>query len=196
VRDRVQRGTGRLADAFPLCVAGWRAAHPDDVTLDALFARFLASPHVDAWREQPGLVGGACLEACFAAFARAERLAPASDCEEELLSVLLRTLTVVPEPAFDPPPEIRRAPGGWFAVSSTEPPILHAALRGRYLRGPLTPGLVALLAADGEPPSSADVARAQLVELGLLAAREPSPADHERSPPSLDGNVGRAPAPR
>ncbi len=170
VRDRVQRGTGRLADAFPHCFAGWRAAHPDDVTFDALFARFLGSPHVIAWREQPGLIGGACLEACFAAFARAERLAPPLICEEELLSVLLRTLTVVPEPAFAPPPEIRRAPGGWFAVSSAEPPILHAALRGRYLRGPLTPVLAALLTTDAstDEPSSAP-ARTQLVEWGLLA---------------------------
>jgi uncharacterized protein (UPF0276 family) len=175
VRDRVHRGTGRLVDAFPSCLAGWRAAHPDDLALDALFARFVASPQACAWREQPGLVGGACLEACFAAFARAERLAPPSVCEEELLSVLLRALTVVPDPAFDPPPEVRRAPGGWFAVSSADPPILHAALRGRYLRGPLTPALAALLTDGDEPDSSTNTAhaRAQLIALGLLAPREP-----------------------
>jgi uncharacterized protein len=198
VRDRVQRGTGRLADAFPRCVSGWRAAHPDDVTLDALFARFLSSSHVLAWREQPGHVGGACLEACFAAFARDERLAPPLVCEEELLSVMLRALTVVPEPAFDPPPQIRRAPGGWFALSSAEPPILHAALAGRYLRGPLTPTLAALLDDGGAAVPSTDVApaRARLVELGLLAAGETSPAGNERSPPSRTGNPDPLPARR
>jgi uncharacterized protein (UPF0276 family) len=147
VRERAFRGTGRLVDGFSGCVAGWRAAHPEDATLDGLFGRFVASSHAEAWREQPGLVGGSCLESCFAAFARDERLAPPLVVEEELLSVLLRALTVVPEPAFAPPPLARRVRDGWVAVSSATPPILHAALRGRTLRGELTPAVERAVAA-------------------------------------------------
>jgi hypothetical protein len=59
---------------------------------------------------------------------------------------------------------VRRAPGGWFAVSAAEPPVLHAALRGRYWCGPITPLIVAaLLGGSGapdapSPPGSAVVA--------------------------------------
>jgi uncharacterized protein (UPF0276 family) len=177
VRDRTQRGTGRLADAFPRCVAGWRAAHPDDLQLGALFTRFVASPAATPWREQPGVVGGACLEACFAAFARAERLAPAAVCEEELLSVLLRALAIAPEPAFDPPTEVRRAPGGWFAVSDATAPVLHAALDGRYVSGPITPTVAAILRGGCDRDAPADV-RARLVALRLL----PPDASHSEAP--------------
>jgi uncharacterized protein (UPF0276 family) len=176
VQQRAHRGTGRLADAFPRCIAGWRAAHPDDQTLDALFDRFLASAAVAPWHEQPGREGGASIEECFAAFARAAGLAEPLVCEEELLSVLLRALTVTPQPAFLPPPAVRRAPGGWFAVSAAEPPVLHAALRGRYWCGPITPLIAATLL--GRPsafdaPSSTDSAavaavRARLVAMELL----------------------------
>jgi uncharacterized protein (UPF0276 family) len=150
VRDRRHRGTGRLADAFPACVAGWRRLHPDDADLRALHARFLASPAAAAWREQVGGEPGACVEACFAAFARAERLADAATVEDELLSALLRTLAVTPDPAFVVPAPVQRAPGGWFAISATTPPVLHAAVQGRYLRGEVTP-LIAFLFSGASP---------------------------------------------
>jgi hypothetical protein len=176
VQQRAHRGAGRLADAFPRCIAGWRAAHPDDGTLDALFDRFLASAAVAPWHEQPGREGGASIEECFAAFARAAGLADPLVCEEELLSVLLRALTVTPQPAFIPPPAVCRAPGGWFAVSAAEPPVLHAALRGRYWSGPITPLIAATLlgrpgAIDGPSPSDSAAAaavRARLVQMELL----------------------------
>jgi len=149
VRDRSHRGTGRLADAFPLCVAAWARRHPDDGGLDELHARFLSSPAAAAWREQATGDPGACLEQCFAAFARAEGLADAATVEEELLSALLRALAVTPEPAFVVPGAVRRGKisekTGWFAISAeTERPVLHAASGGRYLRGEITP-LIALL---------------------------------------------------
>jgi hypothetical protein len=170
LKTRAQRGTGRLEDAFPLCVAGWRAAHPQDTALDELYGQFLASPFIAAWREQPGVVGGACLEECFAAFAHAERLAPPAVCEEELLSAVLRALTVAPRPAFDPPPGVRRVPGGWFAVSSADPPVLHAATGGRYIRGPVTPSITAILLGAPVPPHPALAeVRARLHAMGLLA---------------------------
>jgi uncharacterized protein (UPF0276 family) len=167
VRDHAHRGTGRLADAFPRCVAAWRALHPDDEALDGLFARFLASPAIAAWRQQPGLEGGACLEACFAAFVAAEGLASPLVREEELLTAVLCALTVAPEPAFTPPPAVRRAPRGWFALSSAEPPVLHAAIDGRYVNGPVTPGVAAILRGDA---GGAPAVRERLVEIGLLAS--------------------------
>jgi hypothetical protein len=144
--------------------------HPEDATLDGLFARFLGSRAIVAWREQPGVVGGACLEQCFAAFARDEHLAPPLICEEELLSAVLRALTVAPEPAFDPPAGVRRVPGGWFALSSGDPPVLHAATNGRYVRGPVTPAITAILlgAPVAADPALCEV-RAGLQAMGLVA---------------------------
>ena len=180
VRDRQHRGTGCLANAFPRTVAAWRAAHTDDTSLDRLFERFLSSPAATRWREWPGRDGGAALEECFADFAGALRLVDPSVCQAELLSSILRSLTVSPDPAFLPPRGVQRAPGGWFAVQAADPPVLHAALAGRYLCGPITPLVAALLRQPHtyEAPSPAtdvpaDVAavqavRTRLVEMGLL----------------------------
>ncbi|HET6280572.1 MAG TPA: DUF692 family protein [Polyangia bacterium] len=178
VRDRRHRGTGCLEDAFPRTVAAWRGAHPEDTGLDRLFDRFLSSPAAAPWREWPGEDGGASLEECFADFARAERLIDPLTCQEELLSSMLRSLTVSPDPAFRPPRGVQRAPGGWFAVqAAADPPVLHAALAGRYLCGPITPLVAALL---GQPnqreaaspaaaaPTAVGQVRARLVEMGLL----------------------------
>jgi uncharacterized protein (UPF0276 family) len=177
VRDRAHRGTGRLVDLFPRCVAGWRAAHPEDLDLDELFARFLASPAIHDWREHPGAEPGICVEEAFARFAQEQGLADRATCEEELLSAVLRALTVSPEPGFLPPAPVRRAPGGWFAVSAVDPPILHAAIDGRYLRGEVTPLIRSLLGGapaeaaaeqNRESPRAATTTRAVLVGMRLL----------------------------
>lgn len=178
VRQRTHRGTGPLVDMFPRCIAGWRTAHQEDGDLDELFGRFLASPSAFAWRERSGCTAvGACIETCFAAYAVAVGLADEPTVEEELASALLRTLAVTPEPNFLPPPFIRRGPRGWYAVTSAVPPVLHAATDGRYLRGPVTPLIVALLGSASIDDSAVahGIARSQveaigvgLVELGLL----------------------------
>ena len=92
------------------------------------------------------------------------------------MSGLLRTLTVTPDPAFILPPYLCRAPGGWFAVSHATPPVLHAAVGGRYLRGEITPFIAALLAgaplapaAHGVPGPEATLVRERLVAMQLLA---------------------------
>jgi hypothetical protein len=179
VRQRTHRGTGRLIDLFPRSLAGWRASAPEDVELGELFARFLGSPSAASWREQPGGVPGACLEACFAEFLVASGLARAEVCEDELLSALLRTLAVTPAPAFVPPPQIRRVPEGWFAISSSDPPKLFAAIDGRYIHGEVTPFIAACLmgtsieaaaAAHGMSPNAAAAVARRLVEMKLLAS--------------------------
>jgi hypothetical protein len=174
VRDRRHRGVGGLADVFPRCVAAWRAAHPDDPELDGLFARFLSSSSIAAWREQPGDDSGAAIEDCFADFARAEGLATPTIVEDERLSALLRALTVSPEPSFRPPDAVRRAPGGWFALCAADAPVLYAALNNRYTRGPVTPVIATLL--GGAAPDGTQLVRARLVEMGLLAQDDPDGA--------------------
>jgi uncharacterized protein (UPF0276 family) len=178
VRARSHRGTGRLVEQFPLSIAGWRTLHPQDADLDQLFGRFLASPAAASWRERPGGEPGACLEACFAQFARAEAFADPLTVEEELSSALLRTLAVTPDPSFVPPPLVRRGARGWFAVTSGDPPILHAAIDGHYLRGPVTSLIASLLGgasisaaagAHGVAPVAATAIHARLCEMGFLA---------------------------
>ena len=177
VRDSRHRGTGRLPDLFPGCVAAWRRLHPEDEMLLELVARFLASPAARLWREQPGGAPGASVEACFADFAIADGFVDPLVCEEELFGALLRTLTVTPDPAFTLPAEIRRAPGGWFAVSGATPPVLHAAAGGKYIRGEITPFIAALLVgaplarATATHPlilGEATAVRDRLVAMGLL----------------------------
>jgi hypothetical protein len=181
VRERRHRGTGRLAELFPLAIEAWRRLHPEDTELDELVARFLASPSAAAWREGPGVEAGACLEACFAAFLLADGISDAVTCEEELLSASLRTLAVTPAPSFRPPLGVRRGPGGWFAVSGAEPPILHVANRQGYLRGPVTPLIISLLdgvstgqaaARHGVTGGAAAAVTERLHEMGLLARRD------------------------
>ena len=177
VRQRTHRGTGPVVDLFPRSLAGWRALAPEDVALDELFARFLGSPFAASWREQPGGVPGACLEDCFGAFLVAAGLARADVCEDELLSAMLRTLAVTPEPGFVPPRQIRRVPHGWYAISSSDPPKLFAAIDGRYIHGEITPLVAACLtgtsieaaaAAHGAAPNAVAAVARRLVEMKLL----------------------------
>jgi uncharacterized protein len=183
VRSRDHRGTGRLEALFPRSLAPWRARRQADGDLDELFAMFLTSPAVGHWREVPGGGGGGedgagcCLEEAFARFLEAEGGAHPVTVEEELLSAVLRALTVAPDPAFRPPAAVRRAPGGWYAVTRTSPPVLHAALDGRYLTGPVTPLVAHLLAgadvaaapAGAAPPGAPSaVVRSRLVAMQLL----------------------------
>jgi uncharacterized protein (UPF0276 family) len=157
LRTRSHRGTGRLPELFSRSLAGWRQLHPEDADLDELVARFLASPAAARWREAATGPAGDCVEACFAAFLVAERIADPATVEDELYGAVLRTLTVTPEPRFRLPVGVRRAPGGWFAITagdaSAPTPTLHAALDGRYVTGPVTP-LVATLV-GGVPVTAA-----------------------------------------
>jgi uncharacterized protein (UPF0276 family) len=138
IAQRSHRGCGTLLDRFPTTIAVWRARHGDD--LHELFAAFLASPEHAGHRELPFVGLGTCLEDAFGRFAARLGLG-----EAERLPAVIQALVVDGEPAFELPSDVHPAPRGWYALLGTQPPILHAALDGRYITGPLTGLLAALL---------------------------------------------------
>jgi hypothetical protein len=135
VLGRVHRGTGGLSSWYPRTLAAWRAAHPDDATLDDLAAAFCGSPACGCWRESATAEPGISLEEAWYRFFTERGIGDPIDREEELLGVLLRALAVTPAARFRHPAIVRPAPGGHFALSRAG--TLHAALDGRYLHGPL-----------------------------------------------------------
>jgi hypothetical protein len=174
ILHRQQRGSGSLLNRFPRTIAAFAGAD-----LDGLAGEFLGSAQFDDYREVPFAGLGRSLEECFFRFAEARGLGEAAVREQEFLSAILRALVVNPDPDFSVPAEVRRAPGGYFAVSVRSGPTLFAALGGRFVTGALTPFLAALLVSPETPD---EVARrhavtgpvlaaslVQLVELGLRA---------------------------
>ena len=165
VRTRMHRGTGGLLAWFPLTIQAWRALHPDDETLDGLSAGFCASRFAEAWRELSfGEIGMSMEEALYRYFVDAE-IGEAAVCEEEFLGALLRGLAIAPAARFRWPSLLRAAPGGCLAVSSQG--ILHAAIDGKYLRGPITPVIRAIL--DGEVGDHSEVVVQSLRAMRLVA---------------------------
>jgi hypothetical protein len=150
VRDmvlaRAHRGTGGLRQWFPRTLAAWLSRHPDDVDLIQLVTRFCASAVSRAWREALGAPLGLSLEEALYRFFDENAVADAATREEELLGALMRGLAVCPRARFLLPPSVRVVPGGHAAVSRQS--ILHAAVDGRYLTGPITPAVAAVLRGD------------------------------------------------
>jgi len=146
ILERSYRGSGDLATWFPQTVAAWRRDHPEDDSLDDLAARFCASEACRAWREGPAAEPGISLEEAYFRFFVSAEIGDPAIREEEFLGAIVRGLAVTPHAVFERPPAVRSAPGGCFALTQTG--VLHAALDGRYLRGPVTPLIIALL--DGE----------------------------------------------
>src|SRR5262249_8023859 len=160
--------TGGIGDWYPRTIASWRAAHPDDAALDALADRFCASPACAAWRELPAGAPGMCLEEALHRFFEAEEIGGPIRREGEFLAAIVQALVVAPEARFAWPAVLRRAPGGCFAIGRAG--TIHAALDGRYVTGPVTPLITAILTgAPGPDPDDAAVApvRAALSRLRL-----------------------------
>jgi hypothetical protein len=132
VRERVHRGTGGIEAWFPKTIAGQ--------SIDSLLTRFCASSACREWREHEE---GLSLEEAFYRFVVDQSIGDPEIAEEELASAIVRALAVAPRARFAWPAMVRRAPGGCFAI--TRAGILHAALNGNYLRGPVTPLIVAIL---------------------------------------------------
>jgi hypothetical protein len=140
VLGRAHRGTGGVEDWFPKTVAAWREAHPEDEALDALVAMFCASAGCSAWREHGT---GISLEEAFFRFWLDTGVGDPETVEEEFLGAIVRAIAVTPRARFERPRALRDAPGGCYAVSRAG--VLHAALGGSYVTGPLTPLIVDLL---------------------------------------------------
>jgi hypothetical protein len=150
IHERSHRGTGGVKEWFPSTLAAWRARHPGDDELDVLLARFCASASCAAWREH---ASGISLEEAFHRFFIEEGIGDPATVHEEFVGAVVRALAVAPRARFERPSVVRAAPGGFYAIASNH--VLHAALDGKYVHGPVTPLVAALL--EGEPP--ADVAR-------------------------------------
>jgi uncharacterized protein (UPF0276 family) len=169
VRERVHRGVGAIAEWYPRTLAAWRAAHPHDADLEELATRFCASPHCASWRELDALAPGISIEEALYRFFDEHDVGDAATREDEFLGTVVRALAVTPDARFVWPSALRRAPGGCFAV--TRALVLHAAVEGRYLRGPLTPLVAAILegAATSTPPPDVARVREELRRMRLVA---------------------------
>jgi hypothetical protein len=143
VLERTHRGSGGLTSWYPATLAAWRAGHPADHTLDELLGRFCASRSCAAWRELPAGPPGLSLEEALYRFFDENDIGDPAVREEELLGAVVRGLAITPRARLAWPRQVRAAPGGCFAVSRCL--VLHAALDGRYHRGPVTPLIAALL---------------------------------------------------
>jgi hypothetical protein len=142
IRERMHRGTGGLADWYPRTLAAWRVQHAADSDLDVLITAFCSSSHAAAWRDLPVGPPGISLEEAFYRFFVEQGIGDAAVCEAELLGAVVRALAVTPRARFVWPEQVRRVARGCIAV--TRGLVLHAAVAGRYLHGPITPLMAAL----------------------------------------------------
>ena len=175
---RHHRGSGGIEALYPATIAAWREAHPEDDGLRELMSLFLESEAYGAYRQYPFSGPGLSLEEAFHRFCAAAEIGEARVREGEFLTAMMKALLVSPDPAFALPAEVQRAPRGYWAVTSGETPILHAAASGRLIVGAITPFLAEQLATR-EPSAEVDrqhgvgdevlaAAVAQLAALGLL----------------------------
>lgn len=152
LRGRSHRGCGTLVDRFPRTLAAWLDRHPEDQDLRELFATFLASAEHAEHRELPFVGLGTCMEDAFGRFAAAIDLGAPQVRESEHLAAVIQALVVAGDPSFELPDFVGRAPRGYFSIGGST---LYAALDGRYVTGPLTPLLVALLLEPGQDQQAA-----------------------------------------
>jgi len=162
VLARSGRGVGRLVDVYPVAIAAWCAGRDESDVLDALVIAFLESASGRAWSEFAWAVPGLCIEDAFGRF-----LAPGS---HEHLLACARVLAVHRAPPFTIPDAFSPAAKGWFAIGGDVEPVLYAAVDGKLIHGVITPLVRDLL--GGARPHGSEVAREQLVTMGLLG-RDP-----------------------
>jgi hypothetical protein len=143
VLHRRHRGTGGLRDWYPATLAAWLARHPDDSALMELAAHFCASGACRSWREHASPAVGISLEEALFRFFEAHGVGDAATREDEMLGAVVRALAVAPAARFSWPSAVRRAPRGCVAVSGQA--VLHAAVDGHYIRGPVTPLIAELI---------------------------------------------------
>lgn len=147
-RDTLARrhaGGGSLLELYPECIESWQKRHPQYSDLLELAYCFMDSPAFRLYRELPFCGVGLSLEECFFRFAEVEGLAEPAVREHEFLAAMLKLLVASPTAQFHLPSIIRTAAHGFFAISTRGAPTLFAALKGRYVYGPLSPFLVELL---------------------------------------------------
>jgi hypothetical protein len=164
---RKHAGSGSLLDLYPRTIQAFRLRHDHDEATLELSYRFMDSEAFDGYREFPHAGPGLTLEEAFYRFAEAEGLGDPIVREAEYLAAIAKLMCASPTIDAAIPPEFRRARGGYFAVSGRGAPILYGALLGRFVTGPLTPFLAALLADQSRYDETAErhrVSKAVLTE--------------------------------
>ncbi len=168
---RSHRGCGSLPTLFPATVAAWRAREPGDDALVSLADALLEHPVFERYREVSFTCGGLSLEETFYHFAEAIELGDAVTREAEFLAAMGRALVTSPDPEFDVPERFRRVARGYVAVATrSDPPVLHAAVEGRYVTGALTPFLAELVTCATTPESARAIAARHGVPEPVLVA--------------------------
>lgn len=167
VRARSHRGCKNLERAFEATLALHRAEHPEDATLDDLFARFVESSAFDRASEGED---DPSLEERFFRFAVAAEIGDRETRVADYLTATMRALVTAPAAAANDggplPTDVRRCPGGWFSVDETGPaPRLFAAARGRTITGAVSRGVADILLGRRAPDPET---RGALEALGLL----------------------------
>ncbi len=143
VLERTHRGTGDLTVLFSRTIAAWKTYFPNDTSLDNMLSSFCSSAACAAWREGFATNLGLSFEEAFFRFFSEQEIGDRDELEEEFLGAMVRALAISPRARFVWPAQVLPAPGGCYAITRRH--ILHAALDGRYQRGPVTPLVVALL---------------------------------------------------
>jgi len=176
--ERRHRGSGGIRSTYPQTLAAWQAIH-DDEDLALFLDQFMESEAFERYHEIPHIGHGLSLEEAVYRFFLAEDVGDPQSRECEFLAGICKALALNPAPAFTVNAPLRRAPAGWFAVSSEGPPRLFASVSGRYVNGALTPLLAELLTArlspqqlaeaHGVSPEVVAAARDRFTSLGLLA---------------------------
>jgi len=164
---RKHRGGGGLVDLYRESVEAWKQSHPSDGDLEELSFTFMESEPFDAWRELSPGAGGIPLEEAFYLFLEQERIGCPVMREREFLTAMMKLLAVSPHADVKLSGRIRRAPSGFFALSSRGAPALYAAVRDSIITGSVTPLVHELLESTDDPE---DVARRHGAPLEVLRA--------------------------
>ena len=180
---RKHAGSGSLLELYPGTIAAWRAARADTDWQLALGFAFVASQAFGACREACRAAPSTSVEQAFYDFAEALGIGTPEVREHEFLAAMMKLCLTNPRAPLRLPSSIRRLPGGVFALTTRSPPMLYAALAGRFIRGAVTPFLAELILAlpssgasalasvalrHGVPRRVLEQALAQLSALGLV----------------------------
>ena len=156
--SRSHAGSGSLLDLYPRTIDAFRTrqAPSDADAVHELAFAFMESPAFDGYREVPHAGPGLSLEEAFFRYAEVEAIGDGVVREMEFLAAMAKLLCASPQADIALPVEMRRTGGGYYAVGTRGSPTLYGALRGRYVKGPLTPFLVDLLAAGADFTKTAE----------------------------------------
>jgi len=175
--QRKHRGSGGIQATYPQTIAAWQSQH-EDPSLTLFLDRFMESEAFESYREVPNGVPGLSMEEAVYRFFDSRNVGDPAVREHEFLAGLCKALALNSRPFFTVGPPLRRAPAGWFAVSSHPPTSLFAAVQGRYIQGEVTPFLAEVLTSERAPERVAEdhdvpeavaaAARAKFTGLGLL----------------------------